>query len=470
MAKQDEIFEESMKFVRDNKGLKMTAKSQTYASPRVSSEFMDCSMPCTFDHFSHCSLGCTYCFAYMFKTNNPSFNAKLHSVNPKKLVSALSGNPVESRGRIYHKHFYHKRFLLHWGGLADPFCNFEKTNGIGYEICKGLARLKYPTLFSFKGSGIFRPQFMKLFEKSAKHKNFAFQISLVTADDKLGRQVEIGVPVPSKRIKAIKLLSDMGYYTILRLRPFIIGITDHSLDELLERCLEAGISAVSLEFFALDMRSNEGLMRRYRWLQKLIGTKDIMSYFKDLSPSERGGYMRLNRLVKEQFVKKIYKFCLKHDLILGISDPDFKELNMSGSCCGMPDDYPDNPELENWTTNQLTYWLKEARREYHKKGRILKLHFDKVFLPDEDTYLLDHTLAQDHVSVTNKTASERRKFTYLEAARTCWNNIKSPGNPRNYFHGQLMPSLLDNEGNLVYKYSPSEYEDRWAKEGIDLTR
>jgi DNA repair photolyase len=408
----------------------------------------------------------------MFKTNNPSFNQKLHSVNYKKLNSALRGKPIDSRGKAFYEHFFKKRFLLHWGGLADPFCNFEKANNIGYKIVDVLAQESYPTLFSFKGSAIFRPHFRKLFEKHADQQNFAFQVSIVSPSDEMSRKVEIGVPVTSKRIQAIKMLSDMGYYTILRLRPFIIGVSDEGLDELLDQCKEAGIKAVSMEFFAMDARSNDALMKRYKWIGELIGIgqKDVMDYFKELSPSERGGYMRLNRLVKERFVKQVYEFCIENDVLFACSDPDYKELNMSGSCCGMPDDYPENREMENWSKNQLTYHLKELRRKYHETGHVYRVKFKKVFRPDIDTYLLEPVIAQDHPKVVDLTASQRSQCNYRDFALETWNNLRSPSNPANYFHGKLHPINLDDDDNYVYKYVPSEYEARWAKEGVDLKK
>lgn len=469
----EEIRAESLAFIKQNRGLVLDEETRTaghYISPRISSEYMDCSMPMTFDSYSHCSLGCTYCFAYMFKTNNSSFSEKLHSVDVRHIRETLAGKPSNQRQKSLYKHFYKKRFLLHWGGLADPFCNFEKVNGVGYEIIKALGEHKYPTLFSFKGSGIKRPKMRKLFEKYKENKNFAFQVSIIAPSDEMSRKIEIGVPVTTKRIEAIKMLHDMGYWTILRLRPFIIGITDDGLDELLERCREAGINGVSMEFVAIDQRCNAALIKRYKWLGKMIGAKDIMKYFTTLSPKERGGYMRLNRLVKERFVKKVFTFCQKHNLVFGCSDPDFKELNKSGSCCAMPDVYPANPELCNWTRNQMTYKLKEARIRYHRDGRLVRFKFHKVFNNEEDTYLDSVVMGQDHPMVAGKSASERKNVTYYKIARDIWNNLKSPANPRNYFHGQVMPIMKDDRDDLVFQYNPSEYEERWKEEGIDLTK
>lgn len=464
-----EIVKEAKRWVQANKGY--TCDSKGYSAPRISSEIMDCSMPMTFDHFSFCSYGCLYCFAYFFKSNNPlhiNQELKLKSINAEHIIAALRGNPTNKAQRIFHRHFYHRKFLLHWGGLADPFCNFEATNLTGYPLIRELARQNYPTLFSTKGIALFHRKYEKLFGKYSGQKNFAFQISIVVNSDETARELEIGVPSTTKRLEMIKMLSDMGYWTILRLRPYIIGISDEGIDELLDRALEAGINAVSMEFFALDARANVGMKARYDWIAKMVGVKNLMKYFASLSPPERGGYMRLNRLVKEHHVERVYRFCVDNGLIFACSDPDFKELNMSGSCCGMPDYYPDNPLLENWTRAQLTYHIKEARRLYHTTGELHKFVFDEVYTGE--SYLTDKEVANEHVSVIGRPCGERYQLTQKLILQEQWNNLHSPANPRNYFHGKMSPIGLDREGNLVYRYVPSEYEERWLQKGIDLTK
>jgi len=464
-----EVTEEAQRWLRENKDLVIQQKS--YGSPRISSEIPDCSMPMTFDHHNYCSISCLYCFAYCFKSNNPAYKGKkvpLKSVNIDKMISAMQGNPKDTRGRLMYTHFYHRKFLLHWGGLADPFCNFERKNREGYKLITALGEMNYPTLFSFKGNDIFSKDYVQLFEKYADQGNFAFQVSIVTNSDELARQVEIGAPTTTKRIEAIRMLSDMGYWTILRLRPFIMGVTDIGLDELLHRALDAGIKGVSTEWFALDCRMNEGMKKRFAWMSEVMGTKDLQKYYSALSPSTRGGYMRLNRKVKEMYVRQIYTFCADHNLVCGISDPDFKELNTSGSCCGMPDKYEKNHGLENWTRNQLTYHLKEARRLYHKTGEQQLLRFDEVY--GDESYFDDPPLTHDHVSEIGLPLAIRYVRTYRMILRKHWNNLRSPANPRNYFDGKLMPETVDVEGNLLFRYTPMEYEKDWTTEGIDLTR
>jgi len=462
-----EIIKESQRWVRENKGLKIGSKG--YNSPRVSSEIADCSMPMTFDHFSYCSLGCLYCFAYYFKSNNPAIKDRsLGSVNIDRMINSIRGRPHNQLERSFYNNFYKQKFLLHWGGLADPFCFFERANLVGYPLIQALGEENYPTLFSFKGDAVFMKQYRRLFTKYSSQRNFAFQVSIITGDEDMARKVEIGVPNVSKRLEAIKMLSEMGYWTILRLRPYIIGISEDCIDELLDRAYQAGINGVSMEFFALDVRATIGMKTRYDWLGKQTGAKDMMKYFSRLSPKERGGYLRLNRDVKEPHVKRVYKFCAERKLVFACSDPDFKELNTSGSCCGMPDSYPANRGLENWTRSQLTYHLKEARKKYHTTGELCLFKFREVFA--DETYLDDKLLANDHISVIEKCCAERMNLTQRLILQMQWNNLKSYANPRNYFHGKMMPIGTDNEGNLVFRYQPHEYEERWKREGINLKR
>lgn len=466
---EKEIHNEALRWLKNNQDL-LISKGE-YQSPRISSEIPDCSMPMTFDGYKFCQLGCQYCFAYFFKANNPAIKGSatgmdLTAVDAKKLISALEGKPLNKRQEMFYELFYKRKFLFHWGGLADPFDGFEAKNGVGYEIMSALGDLNYPTLFSFKGPTIFQKKYLDLFEKYSHQNNFAFQASVICADEKMASKVEVGVPSPFRRLEALKILSGMGYWTILRLRPYIIGISDESIDLLLEKALESGINAISMEFYALDSRATGEARKRYEWMGKLIGTPDLMEYFKKLSPMERGGYRRLNRLVKESHVKKVYKFCMEHGLEFGCSDPDFKELTTTGSCCGMPDKFKRNPLMENWTRQQLTYHVKEARMLYHRTGKLKRLRFDEVYV--DEPYFDRAGLSHDHVCETNLCAADRKNLTYRKILKNYWNNLNSYANPCNYLHGKVLPCGVDENEDLVYVYNPMDYEKRWVEEGINL--
>lgn len=447
----------------------MSLTLPSYYSPRISSELPDCSSPLTFDIYSRCSMSCTYCFSHAQKDVNPGTKeAPLQAVNPDKFFKQMDGTSNGMEDKLFYKHFFSKKFLLHLGGLADSFCHYEKKYGYSYPIIEGILDRKYPLMFSSKGPMITDPKYVQLFEKYAKQNTVAFQFSIVTADDSLAKKVEPGVPSPTQRFEYMKYLSGMGYWTILRLRPFIIGVTDHTLPQIMQQAYEAGAKAVSTEFYAMDQRCVGGMRKATERLGALMGIKDIFKYFTTLSPKERGGYCRLNRLVKEPYVKYMFKFCQDHNMVFTCSDPDYKELSMSGNCCGLPEDHV-TPDMNNWSKQQMTFFIKEGRKYYHRTGKLMHFDFDNVY-HDTDWIFDEHALSHMDIGCTKYVYAIRKQLTLRHLLQDKWNNLASYANPRNYFHGKVIPVGLDEtKTNLVYRYNPMDYEKRWVDDGIDLT-
>jgi DNA repair photolyase len=443
----------------------------SYYSPRISSELPDCSSPLTFDTYSRCSMHCSYCFSHSQKDINPGTKeAPLQGVNPEKLLNMIDGELNTKEAKLFYKYFFKNKFLLHWGGLADSFCHYERKYGLSYEILKGLLEREYPLMFSSKGPAITDDKYIALFEKYAKQNTIAFQFSIVTADDKLAKKVEPGVPSPTERFEYMKVLSDMGYWCVLRLRPFIIGVTDETLPELLQKAYESGAKALSTEFYALDHRCVGSMRKATEKMGKLMGIDNIFSYFHSLSPKERGGYCRLNRLIKEPYVKYMYKFCIEHGMVFTCSDPDFKELSGSQNCCGLPPKgYHPTKTLNNWSSHQLTAYIMEARIAYHKTGERRLFKFNEVY-GEPDWIFDDIRLSHQDIGCTKYPYAIRKQLTLKHIMQDKWNNLNSYSNPTAYFHGKIVPVGLDDaKENLVYKYNPSVYEEHWVEEGINLS-
>ena len=76
----------------------------------------------------------------------------------------------------------------------------------------------------------------------------------------------------------------------------------------------------------------------------------------------------------------------------------------------------------------------------------------------------------DHICTVKQTRAIRNNLTQRIILQQQWNNTNSPSNPMNYFHGKLLPTSVDTQGNLVFKYNPMPYEKQWVVEGVDLTK
>jgi len=448
------------------------ACSKGYTSPRISSEYKDCGLILTFDQYNICGFGfgkqcagCLYCFSNSQKINHPMYQEKafqVRSVNPDKVVDMLTG---KSKSK-YYDNFFKYRFPFHWGGLADPFCYMEEKERVGLKILQGASKVQYPIIFSTKGTFMcYDKEYLKVFESYKKSKNLGFSFSIITNEESLASKIEKEVPTVEERLKAMKILSDMGFWTVLRLRPFMIGITDINLETLLERAKKAGARAVSTEFYCLDLRSLSTLNERLKEMNKITGL-DYRKYYKALSPSSRGTYLRLNRLAKEPYMKRLLKKCKELDLKVSISDPDFKEFNFSGCCCGYPETKEEyNSEICNWSKGQLTYHLTELRKKYWSGYRPALLTWDEVKDTIANDWASDGRYFKDSIKYWS-TDFRKKQQSHIDEFLQSWNSTKSSDSPYSYFDGLLVPYKLDDNGNIVYKYEPSDSELRLRKDGI----
>lgn len=212
--------------------------SQTYGSPRWTGEIADCSLPMTLDTYSNCSFGCVYCFSQYQRGIGGGaenyFNKKVKSINVEKVKKIFSGEDTKSQ---FYKYVKDKR-PIQYGGLSDEFDGFERKYGKTYELLSYLKEIDYPICFSTKGAWeMFDDKYRELF-KGADNWNFKF--SIITLDEEDAAKIEVGVPSPRERLKAMaeyNKLSKGG--TTLRLRPFIPGVSDKTYLDLIREAHKA---------------------------------------------------------------------------------------------------------------------------------------------------------------------------------------------------------------------------------------
>lgn len=437
-----------------------------YTGFKMSSEYQDCATPFSLDTANLCFYSCSYCFAYFQKASNPSFkeDTKVRFTNVKSVIDLFEGKHPENR---FYKYFIKNKKILHIGGMADPFCGFEKKYKRGMELIEYLLKSGYPVIMSTKGNFLEYDGYREMFNKYKDVANCAIQASIITPNAVDAAKIEVGVPSPEARLQNLKELSAMGYYTILRLRPFIIGVSDKYLGELLERMNDCNIHSLSTEFYCMDLRVNEESKTNYKHMSSVCGF-DIETYYRELSPTNRGSYLRLNRKVKEKFIKTMYKFCVDNDKHFACSDPDFKELNMSGCCCGLPNDEKKWGLLTNFFHGQLTNMIRKLRVRYNKSGgedKYLKL--SDIENHEGNEWLQDTKFWVDSVCGVGMPTSIVKQMNYFLELKKVWNNTRSAKCPYNYFQGKIKPSgKLDEDNNIIYEYVPSTYEKKWRDEGL----
>ena len=399
-----------------------------YQSPRISGEVADCSMPLTFDQYSNCAFGCLYCFSQYQRAIG---NGKQHYID--KEVTAVSVPRIKKMftdpDSTHFGPYIKARKVMQWGGLSDPFCGFEKKYGVGLELLRFFKEIDYPLCFSTKGTWwLDRPEYTELFKGNKK---WNIKVSIITNDAAKAKIIEKGVPSPAARLKALEAIAGLGCGgATLRLRPFLLGVSDPGHVDLINSAADAGATAVSTEFFCLEQRS--GILKDKL---KLISECAGFDYAKIYRQYSKGsGYLRLNRNIKRTFIDEMEQATHDKGMRFYVSDAHFKERCDNGCCCGLGEDW-------NYSRGQFCEALIICKRN------------GTVSWAD-----ISHDMEHLQIQMTgavNVGSSDRRAmfddFTLYDYLRWLWNNPKAGQSPYKMFEGVMQPKGFDKDGNLVYE-------------------
>ena len=406
-----------------------------YQSPRWSQEINDCSMPMTFDTYSNCSYNCLYCFSqYQRAIGGAKKNYlanKVKAVNIERIKRMFT---LQEKSQF--SDFIEQRKVMQWGGLSDPFDEFERQYGKTLELLRFFREIEYPICFSTKATWwLYDDRYVDLV-RGADFWNCKF--SIITLDEEKARFIERGTPTPKERIEAIEIYSKLNNGgATLRLRPFIIGVSNPSYLELIKLAGGAGATALSTEFFCMELRT-PAARPKYEWISELVGF-DMVEFYRKYSVS--AGYLRLNRNVKRPFIDAMENLCNEIGMRFYVSDAHFKERCANGSCCGLPADW-------NYSRGQFAEALQIAK----SNGRV----YWSDIAPDlEYSKKFEWSRAVGY----NATSSERHAkyfgFTMFDFLHWCWNNPKSGQSPYGMFEGIIKPVDWDANGDVVYEWDES---------------
>lgn len=428
-----------------------------YGSPRWTGEIADCSLPVTLDTYSNCAFGCVYCFSQyqrgIGKAQEKYLNKDVKCVDVEKLKKLFLGeieNQKSGLGQFW-QYIKDKR-PIQYGGLSDQFDGFEKKYGKTYEVLKFLKEINYPICFSTKAAWVFKdPKYQELFRGAD---NWNMKFSIITLDEEDAKHIEVGVPSPQERLEAMRIYNSLSKGgTTLRLRPFIIGVSDKTYLDLIRAAADAGATAVTTEFFCLEMRSVNLAKEHYKVISDRCGF-DIVEFYRKYSSG--CGYLRLNRKIKEEYVHKMQDLCHELGLRFYVSDAHFKECSDSCCCCALP---------SNWKYSRGHFAA--ALQIAKKTGSVRWKDIEK------DMYFLDFDYNKAEGFNTNS-AENRAHFkgmTMKEYMRYLWNAPKRGQSPYKLFEKVLVPNGYDEEGNIVYYYNKNvTFQEHGEEKEFDLMK
>lgn len=419
---------------------------KSYSGIRYTADGFDCALPISFDTYNTCGYRCLYCFSnYLARDPFKKTSIKVGYMRPSMVEKFLRYKDVNGINRKVLDEVGGKntnQCPIQWGALGDPFCFIERKHGIGLHYMDLFHKYNQPVRISTKGGTIVSDEtYIKKFSKRPDLYWVAW--STISSDDKVLSKVDKDAPNCTERLKAVRALNKLGIKQSLRFRPIIPGISDSTKDhpyawrDLIRRFRDAGAQAISMEFAFIPGAMPPHIKRMWKEIEKISGYP-LRRFYKETSLF--GSCLRSSRAWKEDFTYAIYEEVKSLGMSFGISDPQFKELNDFGCCCGID---PNDKIFGGWQRKQATNALLKAK----ETGCTV---CSKDIVPEwSKKYMMNKMVCMTGPKNIYKKATK----TWADKLRETWNDLESPRGTLNYFEGALIPDHRDEEGDLHFKFN-----------------
>ncbi len=206
-----------------------------------------------------CEHGCVYCFArpthaYMGLSPGIDFESRLFVKPdaPVLLEKELAAPGYEPR-------------MIAIGTNTDPYQPIERDHKIMRGILEVLERTGHPVGIVTKSALVVRD--LDILSRMAKRNLVKVGVSVTTMDAKLARTMEPRASTPSKRLEALKILTEAGIPTKVMISPIIPALNDQEMERILDSAAHIGVPEAShiLLRLPLEVRDlfREWLMANY---------------------------------------------------------------------------------------------------------------------------------------------------------------------------------------------------------------
>ncbi|MFQ6181950.1 PA0069 family radical SAM protein [Sinorhizobium meliloti] len=278
-----EVFDDGWQTLEELPPFKTEVQIEKPKTAITRNDSPDISFDRSINPYRGCEHGCIYCFArpthaYMGLSAGLDFEAKLFAKPdaPRLLERELAKPDYKLRP-------------IAIGTNTDPYQPIEKEWRIMRQILEVLKDANHPVMIVTKSAMVTRD--IDLLAPMAEKGLARVGISVTTLDRKLARSMEPRASTPTKRLEALRAISEAGIPAGVLVAPIIPALNDHEIERVLDSAKTAGASDASYVHLRLPLEVSplfrDWLLRnypdRYRHVMSLIrsmrGGKDYDAEF-----------------------------------------------------------------------------------------------------------------------------------------------------------------------------------------------
>ncbi len=197
----------------------------------------------SFNPYKGCEHGCIYCFA------RPTHAYLGHSpgVDFERLIY-VKDDAAELLGKELSKKTY-KCKVIAFGANTDPYQPIEREQRITRQALEVCEAFNQPVGIITKGYLVMRDA--DILQRMAQKNLVSVAVSITTLDRKLARAMEPRASTPTKRLDAVRQLTELGVPVSVLMAPIIPALNDHEIERVLGLAARAG--AVSCSYVLLRL-------------------------------------------------------------------------------------------------------------------------------------------------------------------------------------------------------------------------
>lgn len=205
-----------------------------------------------------------------------------------------------------------KKGIIGIGSMSDTYNPLEKE----YEQTRGALKLisKYGFGVSIDTKSDLILRDIDLLKEINSKNNVIIKFTITTPNDELSKIIEPNVCISSKRLQAIKILSDNGIFTGIMMNPMLPFITDKEEDirYLVKLAYQNGAKFIHT-YMGMTLRENQREYYFYKLDQHFIGIKEkYIKYYGDKYNCIVPNYKRPYKVFTDE--------CIKYGILYDMKD------------------------------------------------------------------------------------------------------------------------------------------------------